>query len=77
MNIKEGLTIQSQHIARWASVLNAKTLAAVISEATSRNGLLNETTHTGYNVWRGHDICEFVLGAAFSGDHIKSKGLHK
>ena len=55
----EGLDIQHEQILEWSTKLNATCYIALCKEAAQQNMKLTEKS-TGYNVWRGVDIDNFV-----------------
>ena len=56
---EEGLEIQKEQILKWGPKLSEKIFAALAAEKDRRNSLLNENS-SGYDVWRGTSIDEFI-----------------
>lgn len=56
LTIEAGIAIQSQQLARWASVLNAEAFAALFIAATKDN----HKARTGYDICRGDSLTGII-----------------
>jgi hypothetical protein len=55
--MQDALAIQSEHIGKWAKVLNINALDMLVREANKRN---KKGYKSPYNVFRGGDIDMFI-----------------
>lgn len=58
--VLDGLHIQAEDLARWRKKLNAEVYTALKMEVDHKNFDLSENA-TGYDVFRGQSLTEFVL----------------
>ena len=55
--MQDALAIQSEHIGKWAKVLNADAFAMLVKEANKRN---KKGYKSPYDVFRGGDFDMFI-----------------
>lgn len=71
--VEAGLEIQTSDIERWSKVLHPSVVAGLHDEAARHNAELRTLDDPcGYDVWRGEDINQFVIGLSYrlaSGTH--------
>ena len=60
LTLDEGLEIQKQQLVRWSMLLKPSIQAMLEAEAVRQNRTLNNRC-SGYDVWRGCDMQNFVL----------------
>jgi hypothetical protein len=61
LSIKDALAIQAEQIEQWKTILNDKTIKVLTQEAATRNQeTMDNEWSTGYDVWRGTSIDEFL-----------------
>lgn len=59
MTVIHGLKIQNQQLAQWKKVLKAAVYRRLYCEAKTHNSKM-EAGATGYDVWRGSDLDQFI-----------------
>lgn len=59
--IHAGLLYQSGDLARMKKILKPEVYDLLAAEAERQNRRLNGAHHTGYDVWRGCQVYEFVI----------------
>lgn len=61
--VEDGLAVQRADLQRWKSKLAHSAYQMVLDEAIRRNSELRDDTtgKTGYDVWRGGMITEYIL----------------
>lgn len=60
-SITRGLELQKDYLTAWQTVLNDATFAKLQRECIDQNSKLVTGTHSGYDVFRGDDLVQFVL----------------
>jgi len=62
--IAQGLAVQTAHLAQWRRVLRPETYSALSKHVQERNARLDLKHDSGYDVYRGTDLTEFVQNYA-------------
>jgi proline dehydrogenase len=61
LSIKDALVIQAEQIEEWKTILNDETIKVLTEEAAKQNKVLMLVEDaTGFDVWRGTDIDNFL-----------------
>ena len=58
--VKEGIAYQSHDLRQWKTVLNKTAYLRLVSHIKDKNSRLTDKD-TGYDVFRGQDLLEFVI----------------
>jgi hypothetical protein len=62
--IQDGLAVQTEHLLRWQKLLKPEVYKKVYEKAQQMNTYLRES-NSGYSVWRGTFIDNYILNLSF------------